>query len=67
MQVSLPEGITKNLPNTKSIVDNAANVVNPNVQKTKNDFIKTLASLLQRITQTQEGQKTLLLKLLVAL
>jgi hypothetical protein len=52
MQISLPEGITKNLQNTKSIVDNAVNSVNQNVQQTKNDFIENTSQSIESISQT---------------
>lgn len=52
MQISLPEGITKNLQNTKSIVDNAVNSVNQNIQQTKNDFIENTSQSIESISQT---------------
>jgi hypothetical protein len=52
MQISLPEGITKNLQNTKSIVDNAVSSVNQNIQQTKSDFIENTSQSIESISQT---------------
>ena len=52
MQISLPEGITKNLQNTKSIVDNTVSSVNQNIQQTKNDFIENTSQSIESISQT---------------
>ena len=52
MQISLPEGITKNLQNTKSIVDNAVNSVNRNVQQAKNVVIESTSQSIESINQT---------------
>jgi len=57
MQISLPEGITKNLQNTKSIVDNTVSSVNQNIQQTKNDFIENTSQSIESISQTTRRAK----------
>jgi hypothetical protein len=57
MQISLPEGITKNLQNTKSIVDNTVSSVNQNIQQTKNDFIENTSQSIESISQTTRMAK----------
>jgi hypothetical protein len=57
MQISLPEGITKNLQNTKSIVDNTVSSVNQNIQQTKNDFIENTSQSIESINQTTRRAK----------
>lgn len=52
MQVLLPDNVTKNLQNTKSLIDNAVNNVNQNVQRTKNVVLENTSQSVETINQT---------------
>ena len=52
MQVSLPEDVTKNLQNAKSIIDKVVNSVNQNVQQAKTVVIENTSQSVESINQT---------------
>jgi hypothetical protein len=51
MQVSLPEDVTKKLQNARSLIDNAVDSVNQNVQQAKTVVIKSTSQSVETINQ----------------
>jgi len=57
MQISLPESITKNLENTKSLVDHTVNSINQNVQQAKTVVIEGTNQSVTSINKITENVK----------